>query len=903
MSSAFSSCRRPLRAGLTVGLLASAAFVATNDAHAQDAGPVLVISEIMYNPASAEDDWEWVEVHNPGSSAVELSGFVIDDINSLAVAAPNIAAGSIDPGGTAVLYNADDVSAADFEAAWGAGINLVPVSNWNSMALNNSGDTVSIWASAGDHADDHTVHANALVTVAYDDADPWPSDDGAGSIFLTDLGADATVGANWALSADGATTPAGDAYTSAAGGGNTGRDVGSPGGTLAPPPQPTVLTIPKIQAAAHTSPYVGALVATSGIVTAVDSNAFYLQDAAGDGDTATSDAIVVFTGGQPNVAVGDEVLVTGTVSEFTPGGAASRNLSTTQIGFATTSVLSSGHPVPAPTIIGTGGRIPPTEVIDDDAFASFDQDDDGIDFYESLEAMLVTVKAPTTVAGTSRFGELYTVPAGVDATSVSERGTLNISLEDFNPERVQIDEDSGVANIDFPTVDTGASFGDITGVVGYSFGNFEVIPTGEFADTEVPSTLTPETTELGAGGNQLAVATFNVLNLDPNDADGDMDVADGRFNAIAGQIVDNLGTPDVVALQEVQDNNGTDGDGVIAADITLQTLVDAIVAAGGPTYGFVDNTFIGYDTNGGQPIGNIRTAFLYNTDRVTLVGPSSTIAGDDQQTNPDNPFFDARLPLVQTFGFRGNEVTLVNNHFSSKGGSAPLFGTAQNSTERQEDVTVNGSLDERQAQAAAVRDAVVGFGPDVDVIVLGDFNEFEFISPVLTLAEVLTNLTLELPADERYSYVFEGNSQSLDHILVSEGLASTAEFDAVHVNAEFADVRTRASDHDPLVARFTVTPECTIEGTNKSDTITGTDGPDVICAGNGGDTIEAMGGDDVVYGGNAKDSINGGPGDDELYGENGADELIGGPGDDLLDGGNGPDRCVGGPGTNQLVNC
>ena len=357
------SRRRPL-AILSIVAMAAAGLATTTNAGAPP--PSLVISEIMYNPASAENDWEWVEVYNPGSSTVDLTGFVIDDINSLPVSAPNIASGSIAAGGTAVLYNADDLSVADFEGGWGTGINLVAVTDWNAMSLNNGGDTVSLWESFADHFGDHDTHANALVTVAYDDSGSWPSDNNAGSIYLTNLGSDANQGGNWALSTVGATTPAGgEAYQSAATGGNSGNDIGSPGGTLPPPPTPTELTIPEIQAAAHTSPYLGELVETSGIVTAVDSNLFYLQDPNGDGDTATSDAIVVFSRSRV-VSVGDDITVIGTVSEFTPGGASSRNLSTSQISLGSFDVNSSGNALPAATIIGTGGRIPPTEVIEDD---------------------------------------------------------------------------------------------------------------------------------------------------------------------------------------------------------------------------------------------------------------------------------------------------------------------------------------------------------------------------------------------------------------------------------------------------------------------------------------------------------------------------------------------------------
>jgi hypothetical protein len=117
---------------------------------------------------------------------------------------------------------------------------------------------------------------------------------------------------------------------------------------------------------------------------------------------------------------------------------------------------------------------------------------------------------------------------------------------------------------------------------------------------------------------------------------------------------------------------------------------------------------------------------------------------------------------------------------------------------------VNGGVDDRRAQAQLVKNFVDGItaeNPDANIVVAGDLNEFEFISPLTTLEQSLTNLTNTLPENERYSYIFQGNSQSLDHILVSNNLADRSEFDAVHVNSEFAD---QASDHDPLLARITL---------------------------------------------------------------------------------------------------
>lgn len=654
----------------------------------------------------------------------------------------------------------------------------------------------------------------------------------------------------------------------------------------------TITPIYDIQGASHTSPLVNQSVVTQGIVTAVDSNGFYLQDATGDGDIATSDGLFVFTNSRPSIAVGDEVQVAGGVSEFIPGGASTGNLSTTQISTITAiTTLSSGNVLP--NAVGLGGdRTPPTQVIDDDQTTAynvlqgggvFEPTTDGLDFYESLEGMRVTINDALAVSATNRFGEIYTVANnGEGATGLSDHGTINIAPDDFNPERIQVQFDSGILAGASQTVNVGAQLGNVTGVVGYNFGNFEVNVTEAFT-AAAPSTLTPETTALKGVDAQLTVASYNVLNLDPNDTDGDTDVADGRFGAIAQHIITNLNTPDVIGLQEIQDNSGSVDDGTVSASATLQTLVDAIAAAGGPTYQFIDNTFIGNNVSGGQPGGNIRTAFLYNPDRVDLVEDSvQTIGSQDSGA----AFAGARLPLAATFEFNGQAVTLVNNHFSSKGGSSPLFGATQPAADLQNDPQVNGDVDLRQAQAQVVKDfvdTILASDADANVAVLGDLNEFEFISPLDTLEQSLTNLTETLPEPERYSFIFDGNSQSLDHILISDSLNTTAEFDIVHVNTEFAETDSRASDHDPLIARFTFEAGTTQNGGNGQDALTGNSGNDTLSGGNGKDTLSGNGGNDTLSGGN------------------GADSLLGGAGNDLLDGGNGPDQLTGGSGRDRFV--
>jgi 2',3'-cyclic-nucleotide 2'-phosphodiesterase/3'-nucleotidase/5'-nucleotidase len=196
------------------------------------------ITEIMYNPSSSEDDWEYVELFNASSSPVTISGWVIDDGNGSYQTQSNIPAQKLGGYETIVLYNGDDISAADFRAAWGIGtsVRLVPVSNWGAMALNNGGDDVAIWSSMSSYGQDTTdpsgtTFNNATSHVSYDDDGVvWPQDDGSGSIQLKDSSADESMASGWALSV----STDGFSWTSNAAGGNSGNDVGSPGKQVPP---------------------------------------------------------------------------------------------------------------------------------------------------------------------------------------------------------------------------------------------------------------------------------------------------------------------------------------------------------------------------------------------------------------------------------------------------------------------------------------------------------------------------------------------------------------------------------------------------------------------------------------------------------------------------------------------
>jgi predicted extracellular nuclease len=557
---------------------------------------------------------------------------------------------------------------------------------------------------------------------------------------------------------------------------------------------PNALTpIYEIQGAGHASPFAGQAVTTSGVVTAIDSNGVYVQDPLGDGDDATSDAIFVYTGSGHGLQPGDAVTIKGSVSEYIPGGSSSGNLSLTEFYRPEMTVDSSGNSLPAPVVIGRSGRLPPSEVIDDDSLSLFDPESDGIDFYETVEGMLVTLEDAVAVSPTNRYGEIFTlVNQGADASGRNARGGITIMPDDFNPERVQVNFDSGI--LDFRAeVNSGDLLGDVTGVVGYSYGNFEVYPTEIFYPESAE--LAAEISSLkGEGKRQLTIASYNVLNLDPNDDDGDTDVADGRFERIATQIVENLHSPAIIALQEIQDSSGSVDDGTVDADLTLQLLVDAIAAAGGPNYHYIDNP-PNNNQDGGQPGANIRVAYLYNPEQVES---HEVVRIEDTDLSDGDAFADSRKPLYACFESHGSTLHLINNHFSSKGGSTPLFGQVQ--------PPVNGSEDERVAQARVVNgfvSAILDEDPEAGVVVLGDLNEFQFMAPLAELKgtemPLLVNMTESLLPMERYSYIYQGNAQALDHILLSHNLAEHASYDLVHINSEFTDY---ASDHDPALLRL-----------------------------------------------------------------------------------------------------
>ncbi|HEY9663894.1 MAG TPA: Ig-like domain-containing protein, partial [Allocoleopsis sp.] len=337
---------------------------------------------------------------------------------------------------------------------------------------------------------------------------------------------------------------------------------------------------------------------------------------------------------------------------------------------------------------------------------------------------------------------------------------------------------------------------------------------------------------------------------------------------------------------------------------------------------------------------------------VTDTGNNGTpdLSASPGLIDPTNSAFaSSRKPLIGEFVFNGQTVYVIGNHFSSKGGDQPLFGPNQPPT--------LSSEGQRNQQATIVKNfvqSILSINPNANVVVAGDLNDFEFSNPLNILKSGGLNALVEtLPANERYTYNFQGNAQALDHILVSGNLRTNLDgYDVVHINSEFAD---QISDHDPVLARFNlVTPNTapianpdsvsiaqnqtitlnvlandtdaeqdtlTVTGSTPSSngSLTNDNGnftytPNAGFSGTDSFTYtisDGKGGTDTAtvsiavgtrqLGGNGTDTLTGNDGADFLDGGNGIDTLNGGSGADTLLGGNGDDSLLGGSGADQLT--
>lgn len=569
---------------------------------------------------------------------------------------------------------------------------------------------------------------------------------------------------------------------------------------VGPPPHgERGVTVSRLQGGGHHSPLVGRWASgVEGVVVglrpASRGGGFWLQSASGDDDPATSEGIWVRPQPELELAPGDRVEVAGLVVEAGPPD----ELTVTCLEQARVSRRGPGQ-LPAPVVIGAAGRVPPASTVDDDGMAVFEPDADAIDFFESLEGMRVRLERPRVVGPTSRYGEIWVVADGGEgAGPITARGGLLRTPTGVHPEVLPVEAPGR------PAAQVGDLLGGpVEGVLDFAFGRYRVV--AEQLPALGPGGLRAETTRLLREPGRLTVATFNVENLA---------AGSGRMAAVAEVVADRLGGPELVALQEIQDDSGSRDDGTVSAAGTLDELVTAVAQAGGPRYRWLQlDPRDGAE--GGQPGGNIRVALLVDPERVRVV-ERSEVATDVVAIGPgprllasparlEHPAFEgdpegeasgARRPLLAELEVEGRTVFVAVVHLTSKGGDDRPFGPHQPPCPR--------SQAQRTRQTAAIASVVerlLAEDPEARVIVLGDFNEFEERPPMRGLERAgLVNLTWVLPRAERFTYVFQGVSQALDHVLVSRSLAEGAEVDVVHVNSEFP-ARERTSDHDPVLAR------------------------------------------------------------------------------------------------------
>jgi predicted extracellular nuclease len=549
-----------------------------------------------------------------------------------------------------------------------------------------------------------------------------------------------------------------------------------------------------------------------------------MQAAEPDGDARTSEGVFVATSGRPTVTAGDVVRVTAAVRERratcheckSGGAGVQSHLSVTELETTrAVAVLSRAHALPAPERIGSFGRVPPERVAT--AATSYAVDDpgrplapqhDAIDFLESLEGMLVHLESSTVVGPTVRVGGRNVLALFPDLTASSAQrtgaGGVLLSETSVNPQRLRL---VSTAEVPLPSAAVGDRFERaIRAIVDYQSGQFELVPCAALPPL-IRSGAVRETSDLPAPEtDELSAAVLNVHNLAASDEPQ-------RFSALAELISVHLGLPDLLALLEVQDDNGSQDDAWVGAEQTLLRLTAAIRDAGGPAYSArsIDPRD---DADGGEPGGNVRPVLLFRSDRglkfvdrpgagpetvnsVVQASGAPQLAFSPGRIAPRaSAFIGSRKPLAAELTVREQRLFVVVVHLTSKLGDSSPFDRFQPPQQR--------SSQRRAEQARSIADfsrALLARDPSAKVLVLGDFNDFEFSPPLSVLrAARLTPVSELLPRSDRYTYVFDGNSQALDHILVSPGLRPFV--NAVDIVHRHADFPSRVTDHDPLLARL-----------------------------------------------------------------------------------------------------
>ena len=583
------------------------------------------------------------------------------------------------------------------------------------------------------------------------------------------------------------------------------------------------LAIHDIQGSGTSSPVTGSVVRTTGIVTGVRfNNGFFIQepDASVDGDPTTSEGVFVFTSSAPPAAaaVGNLVEVTGTVFEFIPSQDPFSPPVTEIVGPLTVSATSTGNPLPTAVTLTAA---------DTDPSGSIEQ----LEKYEGMRVSVtsLTVVGPTqgsvteNSATSTSNGVFYGVITGI-ARPFREPGIqvpdplpagspCCVPRFDLNPERLRVDSNGQVGATTLE-VATGANVTGLVGPLDYGFRTYTILPdpasppaaVGGMTVTPVPARAADEFTV----GSFNLERFFNDLN-DAPDISGEPQLTStafaNRLNKASLAIRDVLRSPDILGVIEIENL------------ATLQSLA-AKLNADDPTLNYV-----GY-LEEGNDIGGIDVGFLVRSNRVGVVdvtqeGKTATFI-DPSDSSVD--LLNDRPPLVLRANITagaGLPVTVIVNHLRSLNDVEDLGAAGDRVREK------------RRKQAEFLANLIQTHETAGEhVISVGDYNAFQFndgyvdsigtIKGTPTPADQVVLASSDLvnpdladlvdgePADQRYSYVFDGNAQVLDHILISTNLVGRLRnFATARLDSDFPDsLRNdpnrpeRISDHDAPVAYF-----------------------------------------------------------------------------------------------------
>ncbi|PWR24632.1 ExeM/NucH family extracellular endonuclease [Zavarzinia aquatilis] len=652
--------------------------------------------------------------------------------------------------------------------------------------------------------------------------------------------------------------------------------------------------ISEIQGATETSPLVGRTVTVEAIVVgdfqngdadgARNLNGFYLQEEAADwdGDAGTSEGLFVFRG-NTDVHVGDRVQVTGTIGEY---------FGQTQLTATSVTVVEAGAVADVNTMAQTIS-LPA-------AGTTLNQDGDYQPDLEAFESMLVRFDDTLTVTeqfNLDRFNEIKLVagerPAQFTQDNSPDVAGYQAHLEDVGSRTITYDDglnvqNGAIANLDgFAGYDTDAAprMGDtitgLTGVLDYqwagasSSGATWRVRAVEDGDNSFTSQGPREMAPADVGGT-ITACSLNVLNYFATLDDGSL-TANGldprgantaaEFARQTDKLVTALVTidADLFSLVELE-NNFLPG----ASGNALEYLCGQLNAAlGSEAYAWVDPgmQFVGGDA--------IAPGFLYKVGTLSIAAGTTveTLSdadlaglglGDLTEESTIGAIFDgentSRNSLAVSFTeiATGGTFTAVANHLKSKSGA----GTGADADQ----LDGQGGWQQQRELAAEALAAWVASDPtgsgDGDVLLLGDFNAY-FKEDAIALLEAagFDNLQATLSADP-YSYVFDGQTGSLDYIFANGALAdqitgmtewhiNSDEADALDYNLDYgrdpaiADLESpvRVSDHDPLVIGIDLV-EFTLP-TAGDDIIVGNDADNVIEAGKGHDQVHGGAGDDT----------------------------------------------------------